>query len=120
MTSSALEAGHDDERRDGIHGGGRRNLAGLLPADEPGAIPQDAGRERRWRQFRHSPRATSPPAAAEACFPGSAATVPRRIILVRPATSAAEAAGTAAAVGMAAGAAAINAEIREYQRASVI
>src|SRR3954454_22759019 len=48
-----LTAGHDDERNDGIHGGGRRDLAGLLPADELGTKPQGPARERWQRSFRH-------------------------------------------------------------------
>src|SRR5438067_2309465 len=52
-SSRPLNAGHDDKRNDGIHGCGRRNLADLLPADEPGAKPQGPARERGRRRFHH-------------------------------------------------------------------
>src|SRR5438132_8445849 len=56
LKSRTVNEGIPDERNGGIHGGGRRDLADLLPADEPGAKPQDAARERRQRRFQHRPQ----------------------------------------------------------------
>jgi hypothetical protein len=39
-----ISAGYAEERDGGIHGGGRREVADLLPADEPGAEPQERAR----------------------------------------------------------------------------
>jgi len=50
---TAQAKGRHDQRDDGIHGGGRRNVADLLPADESGAEPPSAARERRQRRFQH-------------------------------------------------------------------
>src|SRR5437867_4270708 len=56
LKSRTVNEGIPDERNGGIHGGGRRDLADLLPADEPGAKPQDAVRVRRQRRFWHRPQ----------------------------------------------------------------
>ena len=90
-----------------FHGGSRRHVAGLRPADEPGANRKARG-ENAGADALAQVRTTVPVATIGTCFPGSAATIRRRTIPALPA-SAAEAVATVEAV-MVLAVAAINAE----------